>query len=338
MMTNTWDTAVYGLVLLVLAIQILMDDPYQLKKLLSSALVTLLTMSVVALPWWLSFHSISNGVKMVTEMSPFWQLLVLWGGGLIISSIAFLVEGKGEQKFAIRTLVVAAVLLIIIPEVVYAKDIYPNHPRANTMFKLTYQAFIMMGILLGATVGKLLDGERTIKLGRRVLALIVVSLIFLGTMIFPFKAFPTYYNSFKNYQGLDGENWMVTRFPETYGAVKYLENNRNGKNMVEAVGDSYTLMNSVSVFSGVPTIQGWRVHEWLWRGGYDVVASRETEVRDVYQSEDGIKTQTILKKYNVGWILVGQEEKMAYKINEEKLWQLGKIVWQQGDTYLIKVN
>ena len=172
----------------------------------------------------------------------------------------------------------------------------------------------------------------------RVSAIFIIFWIFVGTMSFPYKAFSTYYSNFSEYFGLDGEKWMQTKIPENYGAVKYLRQNMDGKNMVEAVGDSYTLLNAVSVFSGVPTVQGWRVHEWLWRGGYDSVASREAEVREIYQGKDPGITTVILKKYSVGWILVGLEEKMAYKVNEEKLWQLGQVVWQDGDTYLIKVN
>ncbi|HSV94949.1 MAG TPA: DUF2298 domain-containing protein [Spirochaetia bacterium] len=338
MMTNTWDVAVYGLVLLVLGIQIIVSNPRDLKKLFVSAGVILFSATIVAIPWWLSFQSISSGVFVVEERSPFWQLLVLWGGGIVINILAVITEGKGEKKMVTRTLALSALFLLIIPELFYAKDIYPNHPRANTMFKLTYQAFIIMGILLGATLGKLLDKERVMIGWWRVSASVLIFVFFLGTMVFPAKAFPTYYAGFTSYFGLDGEAWMKTKIPENYGAMKYLSRNINGKNMVEAVGDSYTLLNAVSAFSGVPTIQGWRVHEWLWRSGYDSVATREAEVREIYQGEDVYKTLIILKKYNIGWILVGQDEKITYKVNEEKIWQLGKMVWKQGATYLIEVE
>ncbi len=338
MMTNTWDVAVYGLVLLVLGLQIIVRKHEDIRKLFVTAGIIFLLMAIVALPWWLSFKNISSGIGIVTERSPLWQLLALWGGGMIVNIAAVITEGKGEQKMAVRTLALTSVLLIIIPEFIYARDIYPDWPRANTMFKLTYQAFILMGILMGATMGKLADKERKMALIWRMPVMLILFSIFMGTMIFPIKAFSTYYSNFSYYLGLDGEKWMQTKMPENYGAVQYLSANRNGKNLVEAVGDSYTLLNVVSVFSGVPSIEGWRVHEWLWRGSYDIVAAREAEVREIYQAEDIKKSETIIKKYNIGWILVGQDETITYKVNEEKLWQLGKIVWKQGDTYLIKVN
>jgi len=338
MMTNTWDVAVYGLVAVILAVLLIVENPHEVKNILRAVLVMILAMSVVALPWWLTFRAISNGIGIVTLRSPLWQLAVLWGGGLIISVVAVITEGRGENRLAIRTLALASLLLIVIPEFIYAKDIYTTYPRANTMFKLTYQAFIMMGILAGAVWGKLLDREVKMPKIWRFGAFFLVFWIFVGTMVFPFKAFPTYYGNFENYQGLNGELWMETKIPENYGAVLYLRNNNDGKNLVEAVGDSYTLFNAVSVFSGVPSIEGWRVHEWLWRGGYDVVAEREADVREIYQGSSVEKTKEILKKYNVGWILIGQDEKISYKINEEKLWQLGKMVWSQGETYIIKVE
>ena len=338
MMTNTWDVAVYGLVLVVLATQLILSDSREFKKMMVSSGVMLISALLIALPWWLSFKSISNGIGIVNQRSPFWQLLALWAGGMIVDIIAVITEGKGEKKFLIRTLAATSFLLIVIPEFVYAMDIYPSHPRANTMFKLTYQAFIMMGILMGVTIGSLAEKSKKIVLWWRLSAMIILSLIFVGAMIFPMKSFPVYYNHFKNYFGLDGSRWMEEDTPENFGAVRYLENNRDGKNMVEAVGDSYTLFNSVSVFSGVPTIEGWRVHEWLWRGGYENVAARENDVREIYQGVGVDKTKEILRKYNVGWILVGENEKVTYKVNEEKLWKLGQIVWNMGETYIIKVD
>ena len=108
--------------------------------------------------------------------------------------------------------------------------------------------------------------------------------------------------------------------------------------MVEAVGDSYTNFNAISVFSGVPTIEGWRVHEWLWRGGYESVSLRESDVREIYESRDSKKIAELLKKYAVGWIVVGDDERGMYQINEIGLLSLGKKVFESGNTYLIKVK
>lgn len=271
MMTNTWDVAVYGLLLVLAGLQMVIRDHRNFIQLMRSAGVMGLFMGLTAIPWLMSFDSISSGIKMVTQQSPLWQLAVLWTGGIVVMIMTVLIEGGSKRALAIQTMSLTVIFLIVIPELVYAKDIYPDHPRANTMFKLTYQASVMIGLLSGALWGKLLDSERKMSLPIRGIGILIAGVIFTGTMIFPAMAFPNFYNNFKSYQGLSGEAWIQTKTPEKYGVIKCLQRSRDGKNLVEAVGDSYTDLNAVSVFSGVPSIEGWRVHEWLWRGGFDVV-------------------------------------------------------------------
>src|SRR5205814_1185086 len=90
--------------------------------------------------------------------------------------------------------------------------------------------------------------------------------------------------------------------------------------IVEADGDSYTDYDRISAFAGMPTIIGWGVHEWLWRGTYDVVAPRKDEVKEIYEGTDAAKTFMILQKYNVHYIIIGTLEKKKFTaLNEEKL-------------------
>ena len=338
MMTNTWDTAIYGLVLVIASLQLWAKDVKNFRPLVRSAGVMGLLMGLTALPWLMSFEPISSGLRQVTEHSPLWQLAVLWTGGLVITLIAVWVEGQGKQRLQIRTLALSIGCLILIPELIYAKDIYPDHPRANTMFKLTYQVSVMIGLLAGAVWGKLLDPERKMRRGLRYGGGVVLGLILAGSMIFPVVSFPNFYHNFDNYQGLDGEAWIQTEEPEKYGAIKYLQSNKNGKNLVEAVGDSYTKLNSLSVFSGVASIEGWRVHEWLWRGGFGEVASREAEVKEIYETDDQSKRKALLGKYNIGWIWVGEDERERYQIQDEAIKKTGEVVYQNGETYLVRVE
>lgn len=337
MMTNTWDIAVYGLVLVIAGLQLWIQKPRSILALMRSAAVVGVTMGLTALPWLTTFEPFSSGLRWVSERSPFWQLAVLWSGGLMVTLMVVLAEGKRERRLQIRSLALCIGCLIVIPELVYAKDIYPDHPRANTMFKLTYQASVMIGLLMGALWGKLLDPERKMWRWFRYGGGVVAGTVLAGSMIFPVVSFPNFYNNFSNYQGLDGEAWIKAESREKHEVIKYLQNNKNGENLVEAVGDSYTKLNSVSVFTGVPTIEGWRVHEWLWRGGYETVAQREAEVKTIYETYETEKRKELLERYNVGWILVGADEKEKYEVNEEQIKALGEVVYQEGGTYLVKI-
>ena len=54
-----------------------------------------------------------------------------------------------------------AIGLIAIPEFVYVRDIYENgHARANTMFKLTYQAYMLFGMTMGYGIFRMIVTAR----------------------------------------------------------------------------------------------------------------------------------------------------------------------------------
>lgn len=335
MMTNTWDLPIYLMLGGIFCLFELINHKTDILKLAKTALIIFLSAVLVALPWWLSFVPISSGIGIVSLRSPLWQLAVLWTGGFISLLLASLSARKSPNRLLVWAMVITSVILIIIPELIYAKDIYPSHPRANTMFKLTYQSFILMGLSLGIGVGQLIESKR----GWRKTFGIMVGLTVLGSaLLFPIEAFPSFYGDFKSFKGLNGEAWLNSVMPERYGVIEYLRGHRDNKNMVEAVGDSYTDYNAISVFSGVPTIEGWRVHEWLWRGGYTPVGIRDTEVRTLYESGDRKEVLEIVKKYNVGWIVIGSDELSKYKVNENMLSSFGSRVYEDGGTYLLRLT
>ena len=119
---------------------------------------------VVALPFTLTFDSMTQGVALAQNHSAFYQLCILWGLPVVLVLIygvtllwekvrsrrwAFL-EGIRTPDLYILILGLCAVGLILIPELVYVRDIYENgNARSNTMFKLTYQAYLMFGISMG---------------------------------------------------------------------------------------------------------------------------------------------------------------------------------------------
>jgi len=79
--------------------------------------------------------------------------------------------------------------LLIIPEFFYIKDIYPAHFRANTMFKLGYQAFIIMGIASAYTFYKI----KLLKKTKGFVLSFIFIFFFSLTALYPFLATPSYY-------------------------------------------------------------------------------------------------------------------------------------------------
>jgi YYY domain-containing protein len=249
--------------------------------------------------------------------------------------------------------------LIIFPELFYFKDIYPAHFRSNTMFKLGYQAFIMFSIISGYTIVKLLSSEKQIvKLSnchidiRKIFTVLLIPQLFLVS-IYPIFSVRSYFNSLRYYDGLDGLAWMKRQHPDDWSAIQWMKSNvshvtcRVSKDrvkqiithdtcsmtpvVIEADGDSYTDYARISAFTGLPTVVGWPVHEWLWRGSYDVVAPRREDVRIIYESGDIEDTKTILRKYNVRYIIAGGKEREKYpQMNTAKFEKIARLVFTSG--------
>jgi uncharacterized membrane protein len=336
LMTNTWDFLVYGILLVVTSGLLLVTRKRKLLELLIGGIAVAIIATAVSAPWWMSFRSISSGIKLVTPelRTPFWQLGVLWIGHFVIVLVAMVLNIK-RRNVVIWTLSITAIILIALPEFIYFKDIYPNHQRANTMFKFTYQAFIMLGLVGGWTAFQITQ-IKNVRL--RILATIILVSLMGVFGIFPVKAYPNFYGEFKEFKGLDGLIWVKEKYPDDLKIIGYLEKNKNGKNMIEAIGDSYTEYNYVSAFSGVPTVVGWRVHEWLWRGTYDIVSKREQEVKEVYETKNEARRLELIKKYNLGWIVIGTRERKEFIINTEGIKRVAEKVGNAGVEELWRIR
>ena len=238
---------------------------------------------------------------------------------------------------------ICAIGLVVIPEIVYVRDIYEEYyARSNTMFKLTYQAFIMFGIVMGYIIVRFLTWkkEHIIKVfGAAGLVCLLWTCGYFGTAV---------YSWFGNvldpseYRGLDATAYLENVFPEDATAIRWLDENIEGQPIVlEANGDSYSDYERVSAMTGLPTVLGWYVHEWLWRGDTLDLNTRAADVEQIYTSADVSLVEKLLKEYDVSYIFVGAKEREKYDaLNETTLLQVGKIVYQdeQTGTYILKVN
>ncbi|MBI5449503.1 hypothetical protein HY948_04265 [Candidatus Gottesmanbacteria bacterium] len=285
------------------------------------------------------------------QRSPLWMLWILWGffaycGGWLIYAIGGI--RKIREIGAIEKLLVVffffSLALIIFPEFFYFKDIYPMHFRSNTMFKLGYQAFILFSIVAGYTI---------VRLFRNKLFLIFLLPQLFLVSIFPIFSVRSYFNSLRQYQGLSGFAWMQLQYPDDWAGIEWIKSQISGPTslsargatmtgipvIVEADGDSYTDYARFSAFTGMPTVIGWPVHEWLWRGGYDVVGPRREDVRQIYESSDAAFTRSLLGKYTVRYVIVGALERQKYeRLQEWKFGTIGTKAFQQGATVIYEMK
>lgn len=281
------------------------------------------------------------------QRSYWWELLTLYGFFyfFVASFGVFIYKTKryAVTDIYVILLIILSTFLIIIPEFFYLKDIYPTYYRANTMFKLVFQAFIMLQICSAYIIVRMAVLAVYVRMKQRIIifCFLLASAFLVGVvMIYPFLAVPAYYNDFRTYEGLDGISYLKTLYPDDYLAIMWINQNIKGQPvMLEAQGDSYTDYARISANTGLPTVLGWTVHEWLWRGSYDVPAPRITDVENIYTTTDVQFAKELLDKYNVQYVYVGTLEYQKYPhLDQEKFTQLGHIIYHHGATTIYKLN
>ena len=346
-MTNTWD---FGIYLLFAGVTIAIHNLVK-KKLswdfifeTSRRLLTILVVGLfIALPFIINFSSIAQGVDFVNARTPLWQLAILWGFPALLTFVFLLVFIKErkfqESKIFALSALIAAWILIFLPEVIFVKDIYiASHHRANTMFKLTYQGFVIFYLLSGYIITSTILSLK--KFFFKLLAVLTSSVVIASILIYPYFGVKSFYGELKNYKGLDGEVWLEKDYPGLYSAILFFrENTSNQPIILEAAGDSYTDFNVISAYSGLPSVSGWFVHEWLWRGAPEFPQVRSNDVSQIYLTQNLEEAKNLLSKYKVSYVVVGTFERQKYPtLNEEKFEKIGRMVFSNSEVNIYQLS
>ena len=367
--TNYWDFVIYfvvtcGAALFMNIIGQKGKIRWALGVTAAQAAEVLILATVIILPFTLQFDTSNmvQGIALAQHHSLPHQLLVLWGlpGILTILFVVSLLIEKlrgAEQKSLYHLLTsirlpdlfavlmgLCAIGLVLIPELVYVRDIYENgNARANTMFKLTYQAYIMFGMTMIYAIFRLLIiGKNKIL---KVLAFIGL-FFFVWTCGYFGNSVHSWFGEVwkpSQYKGLNATAFLETDFPEDVNGIRWLKENISDAPVVlEANGDSYSEYERVSAMTGLPTIMGWYVHEWLWRGNLSDLNAKIEEIQEIYTSTDATRVKELLEEYNVSYIFVGSCERNKYgaDMNNDLLKSLGEVVFQDSEypTYIVKIN
>ena len=360
-MTNAWDYPIYwGLLCwtaFLLPLRNLSGKELAARFVAAArwGLLALGVSQIVLLPFTLHFSSIAKGIGVAKDHTPLWQLGVLWGGpalwALVLGGFLFL-EGRRRRREGIPTrlsepdrfgllLFAYGAFLVLVPELVYLRDIYENgYARANTMFKFTYQAFILLALGSAYAAGRVLSSlERPLV---RIPGLMAGALLLAMPLFYPPLAVSGGYAppARGDYRGLDGLAFLKAKDAGDYAAALWLRDREPRQvAILEAYGDSYSDHGRISMATGLPTVQGWYVHEWLWRGDPQVPRDREGEVRRVYESPGSPEARKVLDRYGIRYIVVGEIERKKFPtLDEAGLEALGKQVFSSGKTRIIQVE
>ncbi len=203
--------------------------------------------------------------------------------------------------------------------------------RLNSIFKFYLQVWAMLGVVSAYLLWRLFRVRRSflphIAFVRRAW-LAVLAILILSASIYPVMG--TRDRLRDRFEGnvtpltLDGVAFIEPseyRDPEgvvdlaaDYEGVWWLNRNIEGAPIVlEAVTPSYRWGGRVSVYTGLPSIVGWQWHQEQQRFGYRWnVPHRINDVETIYQTQDAQRALTLMRKYGVKYIYLGQLERMYF--------------------------
>jgi YYY domain-containing protein len=224
-------------------------------------------------------------------------------------------QGRLPVLFALG-LGAVAVLLVLGAEFFYVKDVFGN--RMNTVFKLYYQAWLLLAVADGFALYRLASaswGESWGPRRWRIAWTSAAGLVLAAALVYPVAATFNRTNGFNAPRSLDG--LAFARSESDFGAVDWLRQHVDGTAVVaEAVGNSYGPAARVSAWTGLTTPIGWPGHESQWRckagSACRVLEGRFDDIVRLYSTTDEKEARAILDKYGVDFVFVGSLEKEDY--------------------------
>ena len=312
------------------------------------------------------------GATLLRRLSYIGSLLTLVG--LLGAALAFLLKRREREQPAqefealgeatadptpfIILLVFLASLLILGPEFLYLRDQFGW--RLNTIFKFYYQAWLLLSVAAAFGTAVMLEKLRGAwswihRAGLAVVLLMALVYPYFGLLTktegFQFGAFqralsavraagePSPWLTAMKVWTLDGGAYFTNVFPDDMAAAVWLRSAPDG-NMVEATRQDASYHGEialVSTYSGLPTILGWPGHESQWRGTYDGLPERMTDIQRLYETSNWDEAQAILIKYSIRYVYVGTQERLNYHVNDDKFKTHLEAVFSQGQVVIYEV-
>lgn len=305
---------------------------------------------LLMLPFSKEFIKMESGVFFCENHSPLGKMFILWGIPVMVATVLLVyiigelyVNQKaktdrpgllGQQDYSygylyLIVLILCAIGLVLVPEVVYVKDIYGvEYARFNTMFKLTYQAFLIFSILTGVAFGMFAS---SMAYKRFAICICVIELL-LST--YSINATKNWFGDVFDYnarKGISAGAYLYGNY-DTLAEINAIaiinRDPRRNIHIMEAGGNSYTPDNKLSVFTGGCDVAGWYVHEWMWNNESDETQRRHDDVRLFYECGDDVTCKRLLDQYDIDYIFVGPREHYYYNVKEAGFDGLGEVVWQ----------
>jgi YYY domain-containing protein len=228
----------------------------------------------------------------------------------------------GEGSLGIVVALIAgslATLLILGAEFFFIKDVFNN--RMNTVFKLYYQAWILLAISGGFALYYLINDwlrSKTVNVGWRASWGCAAVVMLAGALAYPVGATFARTEGFDLPRHIDGLASAKQQAGGDYEGARWLEENAKPSDVIvetvgsETIGWEWGSTGRISSWTGISTVFAWPGHEQQWRGGDELTAGRLDDVNTLYGSENAADVQRIVVKYGIKYIFVGSLEREVY--------------------------
>ncbi|MBN1179139.1 MAG: glycosyltransferase family 39 protein [Anaerolineae bacterium] len=202
--------------------------------------------------------------------------------------------------------------------------------RMNTVFKFYYQAWTCLAIAAAAALAWLTDAVRKLPEEWQDAWWVAAMGLILAMALFPALSIPAKLGDrFTDATGptLDGMAYMKLTpvyydpvgevdIAADYDAIVWLQDHVPGSPVIlEGLGISeYRWGNRVSIYTGLPTVIGWRWHQVQQRmaGNTFIVEQRRIDVTECFSTADMARAWEILTQYEVEYVYVGPYERLYY--------------------------
>jgi len=262
--------------------------------------------------------------------------LTLVGYGAMLWAAAGLTLGHARRAAGTAfplALVTLALLLLYGAELFYVRDVFADSlPRMNTVFKLSYQAWLLLSLAGGAGI---VAAARRRPGELRAVAVAACALAAAG-LVYPVIALPNRTGGFMGPRTLDGLAFLEASQPGERALVEEVRRAvPPGEVLVEASGRrwaqgesgpelasanvDYTDAGRVASRTGSQTPIGWYFHEIQWRGDTEEnrrrFSRRQELVDQVYLARTGEEAQEALRELGADWVVLGPLEEQLYPPN-----------------------
>ncbi|HLA99457.1 MAG TPA: DUF2298 domain-containing protein [Anaerolineales bacterium] len=281
-----------------------------------------------------------------------WVVLPLaaWAGALLLR------PGLSDARRFVMFLVGAGLVLTLMVEVIV---LVGDVGRMNTVFKFYLQVWTILAVSAAAALGWLLADISKWEWGWRAAWQVGFIGLAFGAALFPllgatakikdriaedaphtldgmaFMAHATY-----------ADYWGEMDLSRDFRAIRWMQENIPGSPVIVEANrrDLYRWGSRFSIYTGLPGVVGWEWHQQQQRallpGNW--VSDRIAEIDQFYTTTDPLLADLFLRKYNVRYIVLGQQERGHYAeeglakfpAQDGILWQT---VYQDRDTIIYQV-